>query len=278
MHSVMSTGSDVLDKIMQHKAQEVAQSKTQVSVADLKAQITGAKLDKKPCRGFVKALQASLAAGRSAVIAEVKKASPSKGLIRPDFNPAEIAKSYEKYGASCLSVLTDKEFFQGSPEYFQQVREAVSLPMLRKDFMLDEYQVYEARVMHADCILLIVAALEDGLMQTLAGRAVELGMDVLVEVHNAEELERGLTLNKEFGIEMIGINNRNLRNFETSLNNTIDLLPMIPDSTIVVTESGIHKPEDIKLMREHNVNSFLVGEAFMRADEPGEKLQELFFS
>lgn len=219
------------------------------------------------------ALQTSLGAGRSAVIAEVKKASPSKGIIRPDFKPAQIAESYQKHGASCLSVLTDEEFFKGSAAYFAQAREACTIPMLRKDFMLDDYQVFEARTMGADCILLIVAALEDGLMQDLAGRSQELGMDVLVEVHNQAELERGLALN----MPMIGINNRNLRNFETSLYSTIELLSNIPKDTIVVTESGIHTDEDVALMRQHNVNSFLVGEAFMRADEPGEKLAELFF-
>lgn len=269
MHAVMSTGSDVLDKIMAYKAEEVAHAKRQCSLADVTAQAG----DQAPSRGFVAALQASLQAERSAVIAEVKKASPSKGLIRPDFHPASIAESYQKYGASCLSVLTDAEFFQGSAAYFAQVREASTLPMLRKDFMLDDYQVFEARAMQADCILLIVAALEDGLMQDLAGRALELGMDVLVEVHNAQELERGLRLD----MPMIGINNRNLRNFDTSLSNTIDLLSSIPDDVVVVTESGIHTPDDVALMRDHNVNSFLVGEAFMRVDEPGEKLAELFF-
>lgn len=269
MHSVMSTGSDVLDKIMAHKAQEVEHANRQVTLADLKAKAG----DQPEVLGFVNALESSLAQGRSAVIAEVKKASPSKGLIRPDFDPQAIARSYHDGGASCLSVLTDAEFFKGSADYFAQARQACNLPMLRKDFMLSDYQVYEARAMQADCILLIVAALEDGLMQDLAGRATELGMDVLVEVHNAQELERGLTLD----MPMIGINNRNLRNFETSLNNTFDLLGSIPDEVIVVTESGIHTPEDIALMREHNVNSFLVGEAFMRADEPGEKLAELFF-
>lgn len=269
MHKVMSTGSDVLDKIMAHKAEEVAYAKRHVSFADVVA-----KADDSPdCRGFVAALQRSLAADRSAVIAEVKKASPSKGVIREDFKPRQIAESYEKYGASCLSVLTDQEFFQGSAEYFAHAREACTLPMLRKDFMLDDYQVYEAKAMQADCVLLIVAALEDGLMQDLAGRAQELGMDVLVEVHNAQELDRGLTLS----MPMIGINNRNLRDFSTSLNTTIDLLTSIPDDVIVVTESGIHSEADVTLMREHKVNSFLVGEAFMRADEPGQRLADLFF-
>ncbi len=269
MHVVMSTGSDVLDKIMSHKAEEVAYEKSQISLAELKAQAA----DVEPPRGFVKSLQANLNNNRSAIIAEIKKASPSKGLIRENFNPVKIAESYQKYGASCLSVLTDKEFFQGSPDYFAQARQASTLPMLRKDFMLDDYQIYQSKVMHADCVLLIVAALEDGLMQDLAGRAIELDLDVLVEVHNAKELERGLRLNTP----MIGINNRNLRTFETSLSNTTDLLNSIPDEVIVVTESGIHTEKDITLMREHKVNSFLVGEAFMRADEPGQRLEELFF-
>ncbi|WP_189400450.1 indole-3-glycerol phosphate synthase TrpC [Arenicella chitinivorans] len=266
----MKTGSDVLDKIMQHKQLEVEAAKRQVSFADVKSMAD----DSAPCRGFVAALAESLAAQRAAVIAEVKKASPSKGLIRPNFKPAAIAESYQKHGASCLSVLTDEHFFQGSATYFAEAREASTLPMLRKDFMLDDYQVFEARAMGADCILLIVAALEDGLMQDLAGRSHELGMDVLVEVHDQAELERGLALK----MPMIGINNRNLRNFETSLDTTVSLLEHIPSDTIVVTESGIHTLDDVALMREHRVNSFLVGEAFMRADEPGERLAELFFS
>ena len=269
MHAVMSTGSDVLDKIMLHKAEEVAYAKSQLSLSELKAQ----SVDIEPPRGFVNSLRESLDANKSAVIAEVKKASPSKGLIREDFNPSQIAESYQKYGASCLSVLTDEEYFQGSAAYFAQARQASTLPVLRKDFMLDDYQIYQSKVMHADCILLIVAALEDGLMQDLAGRAIELDLDVLVEVHNAEELERGLQLS----MPMIGINNRNLRNFETSLANTTDLLNSIPSGVIVVTESGIHTQEDVDLMREHGVDSFLVGEAFMRAEEPGQRLAELFF-
>lgn len=270
MHHIMSTGSDVLDKIMSHKSDEVEHAKRQTSLADLKAQAD----DQPDCRGFAAALSQSLSAGRSAVIAEVKKASPSKGVIRDNFIPSQIAESYQKYGASCLSVLTDKEFFQGSAAYFAQAREASTLPILRKDFMLDDYQVYEARAMQADCILLIAAALEDGLMQDLAGRAQELGLDVLIEVHNAQQLERGLSLS----MPMIGINNRDLRDFSTSLETTTGLLDLIDDDVIVVTESGIHTADDVALMRQHKVNSFLVGEAFMRADEPGQKLAELFFS
>ena len=269
MHQVMSTGSDVLDKIMSHKAEEVAYAKRRLPLADVRVKAG----DSPDARGFVEALKSSLSNNRSAVIAEVKKASPSKGIIREDFRPSDIAESYQKYGASCLSVLTDQEFFKGSAKYFALAREACTLPMLRKDFMLDDYQVFEAKAMEADCILLIVAALEDGLMQDLAGRAQELGMDVLVEVHNAQELERGLKL----AMPMIGINNRDLRDFSTSLNTTIDLLDSIPNDIVVVTESGIHTENDIGLMREHNVNSFLVGEAFMRADEPGKRLAELFF-
>jgi len=269
MHTIMSTGSDVLDKIMRHKADEVAFAKRQTNLAELRVRAD----DSSDCRGFVVALKNSLANGRSAVIAEVKKASPSKGVIRADFHPAEIAESYQQYGASCLSVLTDSEFFHGSIETFEQARAVSSLPILRKDFMLDAYQVFEARAIGADCILLIVAALEDGLMQDLAGQALELGLDVLVEVHDVQELERGLQLE----MPMIGINNRNLRDFSTSLNNTLDLLDSIPSEVVVVTESGIHTPDDVRLMRDHNVNSFLVGEAFMRADEPGQKLAELFF-
>ncbi len=269
MHKVMATGSDALDKIMSCKAEEVEFAKTQISLAEIKAKA----VDVGGCLGFVNAIKTSLAANQPAIIAEVKKASPSKGVIRENFKPAEIAESYQQHGASCLSVLTDNEFFKGSVEAFYQARQACDIPMLRKDFMLDEYQVFEARAMQADCILLIVAALEDGLMQDLSGQALELGLDVLVEVHNAEELERGL----ELEMPIIGINNRNLQIFETSLNNTLELLPLIPEHVVVVSESGIHTQEDIQLLRDNNVNSFLVGEAFMRAENPGQKLAELFY-
>lgn len=268
-HQVLQTGANALDKIMDFKAQEIEHAKRQISIADIKAMAD----DTPDCRGFNTALVNSVDQGRSAVIAEIKKASPSKGLIRENFDPAEIADSYSEHGASCLSVLTDSEFFQGHANYLRAAREVTTLPLLRKDFMRDDYQVFEAKAMQADCILLIVAALEDGLMQDLAGRAQELGLDVLVEVHNALELERGLTLEQP----MIGINNRNLKTFETSLSNTIELLPMIPESTLVVTESGIHGADDVELMRTHNVNCFLVGEAFMRAENPGLKMAELFF-
>ena len=270
MHKIMSTGSDALDKILQHKVQEVGYLKSRSSLAEVRAQAG----DIDHCRGFAAAILATLAQHESAVIAEIKKASPSKGVIREDFNPGKIAASYQLHGASCLSVLTDAEFFQGSADHFRLVRQACSIPMLRKDFMLDEYQIFEARAMGADCILLIVAALEDSLLQDLSGRSLELGLDVLIEVHNGEELERGLKLN----MPLIGINNRNLRTFDTALATTIDLLPSIPQDIVVVTESGIRDSADVKLMREHNVNSFLVGEAFMRAADPGEKLAELFFN
>ena len=268
MHAVMKTESDVLNKIMQHKSEEVTYAKSQLPLVEVKA----AAVDQDICRGFVNALTSKVASKKPAVIAEVKKASPSKGIIREQFDPVQIAQSYAEHGAACLSVLTDEEFFKGHIQYMHQARNACSLPVLRKDFMLDEYQVFEARANGADCILLIVAALEDSLMQDLAGRATELGMDVLVEVHNATELQRGLQLD----MPMIGINNRDLRDFTTALETTIDLLPGIPDDVLVVTESGIHTHDDVRLMQENKVNSFLVGEAFMRVPEPGEKLQELF--
>ena len=268
MHAVMKTHSDVLNKIMQHKAEEVAFAKSQLTLAEVKAKSE----DQETCREFVAALKSKVIEGKSGVIAEVKKASPSKGIIRENFDPRQIAESYAKHGATCLSVLTDEEFFKGHMQFLHQAREACDLPILRKDFMLDDYQIFEARANGADCILLIVAALEDGLMQDLAGRAVELGMDVLVEVHNGQELERGLALD----MPMIGINNRDLRDFSTSLNTTIELLKDIPEDVLVVTESGIHTADDVALMRQNEVNTFLVGEAFMRVPEPGEKLKELF--
>ncbi len=266
----MTNPPDILQKILARKVEEVAARSIAVSSAQLRDQIQRAS----PTRGFVKSIEQKLAAGQAAVIAEIKKASPSKGVIRPDFHPAEIAASYARHGATCLSVLTDIDFFQGCDEYLQQARAACALPVLRKDFMIDPYQVYEARALGADCILLIVAALDDGLMQALNDLVHELGMDVLVEVHDADELERALRLDTR----LIGINNRNLRTFATSLDTTLDLLAQIPAERIVVTESGIHTPVDVKRMREHGVNSFLVGEAFMKADDPGERLAELFNS
>lgn len=264
----MSNTPDILKKIIARKHEEIAERSQQVSLAEMVERATVADA----CRGFVDSMKAKIAAGDAAVIAEIKKASPSKGVMREHFVPAEIAASYEKGGAACLSVLTDADFFQGSEEYLQQARAACSLPVIRKDFIVDPYQVYEARAINADCILLIVAALDDAQLSELAALATKLGMDVLVEVHDAEELARALPLN----LPLVGINNRNLRTFEVSLQTTLDMLDMIPDDRIVVTESAIHSVEDVQLMRENAVNAFLVGEAFMRADDPGAQLAELF--
>lgn len=260
--------SDILRKILARKAEEVAARRTRVSLQALKERLPAAPA----VRGFAGAIEQCLKAGRAAVIAEIKKASPSKGLLRADFHPAEIAASYERGGAACLSVLTDVDFFQGADEYLQQARAACGLPVLRKDFMLDPYQVVEARVLGADCILLIVAILGDAPMHDLAALARDLGMDILVEVHDVDELARALTLNTP----LIGVNNRNLRTFETRLDTTLDLLAQIPADRIVVTESGIHTPADVARMRAHGVHAFLVGEAFMKAEIPGDKLRELF--
>ncbi len=223
-------------------------------------------------RGFEESLRRHIAAGKAGVIAEVKKASPSKGVLRADFKPANIAESYARHGAACLSVLTDVQFFQGDVAYLKQARAACDIPVLRKDFMIDMYQVYEARAMGADAILLIVSALDHGLMAELEACALELGMAVLVEVHDGEELTAALKLRTP----LVGINNRNLRTFETSLQTTIDLLPRIPTDKLVVTESGIMVPTDVQRMRDANVHAFLVGEAFMRAPEPGVELARLF--
>ncbi|AKH69207.1 indole-3-glycerol phosphate synthase [Spongiibacter sp. IMCC21906] len=262
------TAPTILQKIVDRKWQEVAQRSAAVSIAQLKEQAAIADAP----RGFVTAMDSKLQAGQSAVIAEIKKASPSKGVIREDFHPAEIAKSYQAGGAACLSVLTDADFFQGSEAYLQAARAACQLPVIRKDFIVDPYQVYEARAIGADCILLIAACLDDSQMATLNALAIELGMDVLIEVHNAEELQRILPL----GNRLVGINNRNLHTFETALSTTYDLLDQISAAHIVVTESGIHNRDDVEAMRQHQVNSFLVGEAFMRAADPGERLAELF--
>jgi indole-3-glycerol phosphate synthase len=267
MSSSLNTPT-ILKKIIDRKREEVAERSANVAIAMLKEQIQTASAP----RGFVRAMEAKLAAGQSAVIAEIKKASPSKGVIREDFHPAEIAASYERGGAACLSVLTDADFFQGSEAYLQQARAACLLPVIRKDFIVDPYQVYEARAIGADCILLIAAALNDADMASLNALALELGLDVLIEVHNAEELARTLPL----GNRLIGINNRNLHTFETTLETTFNLLADIGDEFLVVTESSIHTTEDVAAMRSKGVNAFLVGEAFMRADEPGEKLAELF--
>jgi indole-3-glycerol phosphate synthase len=264
----MNDTPDILKKILLRKAEEIAERSRKVSEQELSERLSSAS----PPRGFVQAIQQKIVAGLPAVIAEVKKASPSKGVLREAFKPGEIARSYARGGAACLSVLTDADFFQGSEDYLQQARAACALPVIRKDFIIDTYQVFEARAIGADCILLIVAALEDAQMLELAQLADHLEMDVLVEVHDAHELERALALTTP----LIGINNRNLRTFETSLNTTLDLLAQIPEDRIVVTESGIHTPEDVALMLEHKVNTFLVGEAFMRADDPGQRLAELF--
>jgi len=265
----MSDQSTILKKILTRKKAEIDERSARYSIAALEDKASAAD----PVRGFADAILGSINAGKSAVIAEIKKASPSKGVIRENFSPAAIAKSYELGGASCLSVLTDVDFFQGSDVYLQQAREATRLPVIRKDFIIDPYQVIEARSINADCILLIVAALSDMQLSELSGYARRLGMDVLVEVHNAQELERALRLNTQ----LIGINNRDLHTFTLSLENTYQLLDQIPDDKIVVTESGINSKEDVTAMREKNVNAFLVGETFMRADEPGKKLKELFF-
>lgn len=265
----MNDTPDILKKIIKRKLEEVEERKALTPYADVKKYANSAT----PPRSFVYSLQRKIQAGQPAIIAEIKKASPSKGVIRENFVPADIAMSYEKGGAACLSVLTDVDFFQGKDVYLKQAREVCSLPVLRKEFIVDPFQVYESRMLGADCILLIVACLTDEQLKELSDLAISLEMDVLVEVHDAEELHRALKLD----LPMIGINNRNLRTFETSLQTTIDLLKQIPDDCLVVTESGIHTKDDVALMQQHNVNAFLVGEAFMRADEPGEKLNELFF-
>jgi indole-3-glycerol phosphate synthase len=260
----------ILKKILDRKTEEVREHRRRISQLALEDMARHAD----PVRGFVGAIERKLAAGQAGVIAEIKKASPSKGVIRENFVPAEIALSYEKGGAACLSVLTDVDFFQGADAYLQEARAACALPVIRKDFLIDPYQVIEARAINADCVLLIVAALGDGQMAELDACAKELGLDVLIEVHNAAELERALRL----GNTLVGINNRDLHSFNVSLDVTLSLLKDIPGNHIVVTESGILAAPDVALMREHNVNAFLVGETFMRAPEPGEKLAELFFS
>lgn len=260
--------SDILKKILAVKAEEVAAAQ----VAKPLAQIREAAAQASPVRDFVGAIRGKIAAGQPAVIAEIKKASPSKGVLREDFQPAQIAASYAQHGAACLSVLTDEQFFQGSAAYLQQARAACDIPVLRKDFMVDAYQIYQARAMGADAILLIAAALTLAQMQEFEALAFSLGMAVLVEVHDGAELEVALQLETP----LIGINNRNLRTFEVSLQTTLDLLSNIPQGRIVVTESGILAPGDVALMRSHEVHAFLVGEAFMRADDPGLELARLF--
>ena len=260
----------VLEKILARKAEEVAQRRAYVSLRELE---DAAKSVDAP-RGFANALIAQAKLKQPAVIAEIKKASPSKGVIREHFVPAEIAVSYEKGGATCLSVLTDVDFFQGDDLYLMQAREACKLPVIRKDFMIDPYQIVEARVLGADCVLLIVSALDDVKMAELAAVAKSVGLDVLVEVHDGDELERAL---KTLDTPLVGVNNRNLHTFEVSLENTLDLLPRIPRDRLVITESGIVNRADVELMEISGVYSFLVGETFMRAENPGAELQRLFF-
>jgi indole-3-glycerol phosphate synthase len=264
--------SDILNKILAVKADEVAAAKKHRDLYSLRREVEGDNELRSNLRGFEAGLRRSIEAGRAGVIAEVKKASPSKGVLRPDFQPAAIAESYARGGASCLSVLTDVQYFQGSADYLKQARAACELPVIRKDFMVDLYQVYEARAMGADAILLIVAALDHGLMAELEACAQELGMDVLVEVHDGDELNAALRLKTR----LLGINNRNLRTFEVTLDTTIGLLPNIPAERLVVTESGILAPADVKRMRDADVHAFLVGEAFMRAPDPGTELRRLF--
>lgn len=264
--------SDILHRILEVKQAEIAEARQQRSFAALQHQVESNEALWQNRRSFVRALRTKIAAGRAGVIAEVKKASPSKGIIRPDFHPGEIARSYEGHGAACLSVLTDIQFFQGNPDYLKQARAACSLPVLRKDFMIDPYQVYQAASWGADCILLIVAALSDAQMQELEACAHGLGLDVLVESHSPEELERALRLKTP----LIGINNRDLRTFETSIQHTLEMLPMLPSDRLAVTESGIRTREDVQVMRQHGVHAFLVGEAFMRVPESGEELARLF--
>jgi indole-3-glycerol phosphate synthase len=264
--------SDILNKILAVKADEVTAAKKYRDLASLRREVESNQEAKQSARGFEAGLRTKISAGHAGVIAEVKKASPSKGILRADFQPAQIAQTYAAHGAACLSVLTDVQFFQGSPEYLKQARSACSIPVLRKDFMVDPYQVYEARSWGADCILLIVAALDHGLMVELEACAHDLGMGVLVEVHDEAELTAALSLKTA----MMGINNRNLRTFETSLQTTIDLLPRIPPEKLVITESGILNPDDVQRLRDADVHAFLVGEAFMRAPDPGGELARLF--
>jgi indole-3-glycerol phosphate synthase len=260
--------ADILDRIVAVKREELAAAQALKPLA----QVQREAMARRDVRDFALSLQSRVAAGKPAVIAEVKKASPSKGVLREHFVPAEIAASYQTHGAACLSVLTDERFFQGCAAYLAQAREACTLPVLRKDFIIDAYQVYEARTMGADAILLIAACLGDGQMAELEACALSLGMSVLVEVHDAAELERALNLKTP----LVGINNRNLRSFEVSLATTLDMLPMLPPGRLLVTESGIATRADVQRMRDAGVHAFLVGEAFMRADDPGAALAALF--
>ncbi len=268
LNSDQSDTPTVLKKIIARKWEEIDERKVKTSISDLKKRIE----NQTACRGFVAAMEQKVNSKRPAIIAEIKKASPSRGVIREHFNPIEIAKSYEKAGAACLSVLTDVDYFQGADEYLVAARGAVNLPVIRKDFIVDDYQIFEARAMGADCILLIVAALNSERLNALNNLAIELGMDVLVEVHNAEELALALELPNK----LIGINNRNLHDFTTSLDTTYDLLKQIDGDRIIVTESGIHTTEHVHAMIKHGIYAFLIGEAFMKQEDPGIALQGLF--
>ncbi|WP_395789816.1 indole-3-glycerol phosphate synthase TrpC [Aquimonas sp.] len=259
---------DILHRILDRKRIEVAERAEQISLAELEKAARAAA----PARGFHASLMRHVKAGDAAVIAEVKKASPSKGVIRPDFSPADIARSYARGGAAALSVLTDVDFFHGSDDYLTQAREACTLPVLRKDFTVDPYQVFEARALNADCILLIVAALEDAALKELCEIGRKVGLDVLVEVHDGEELERALKLSTP----LIGINNRNLHTFAVSLDTTLDLISAVPKDRLLITESGIRTEDDVMMLRAEGVHAFLVGETFMRAEDPGAELERLF--
>ncbi len=260
--------SDILDTIVRRKREEVRERSARLPWAEVEARAMAAS----PPRGFAAALEAAIASGRPGVIAEIKKASPSKGVIRPDFRPGDIASSYRDGGAACLSVLTDVDFFQGRDEYLEQARAVAGLPVLRKDFIVDPWQVLESRALSADCVLLIVAVLDDVALAGLSHLAMSLGMDVLVEVHDVDELERALSV----AVPLIGINNRNLRTFEVSLDTTLAMKALLPADRRLVTESGIATPADVALLREAGVQAFLVGETFMRAPDPGAELARLF--
>ena len=262
--------TDILSKILQTKSEEVIAGAQQQSLQDISKRID----DLPPTKGFLQSLQTSIAERQAAVIAEVKKASPSKGIIRADFDPQNIAKSYTEAGAACLSVLTDKQYFQGDDDYIRQVRQVSDLPILRKDFMIDAWQIYQSRVLGADCILLIVAALGDAQLQELTILAHELDMDVLTEVHNEEELERAL----QTPTQMIGINNRNLKTFETSLDVSIRLKQQIDSDVLVISESGIHSHDHVSNLQEHGISTYLIGESFMRQQDPGKALQQIVFN
>ena len=261
--------STILEEIIAHKLTEVSAAKQLRSMAKLEASLPVAG----GARPFAISLQEQAGKKKAAVIAEVKKASPSKGLIREDFRPADHARDYQEHGATCISVLTDEKYFRGSNDYLVEARAACTIPVIRKDFMIDAYQIAESKFLGADCILLIVAALEQSQMKELASYSHEIDMDILVEVHNQDELERAL----EIDCKLIGINNRNLHSFETDLHTTLELAKLVPEDKTVITESGIHTPEDVQLMLENEIYGFLVGESFMRAEKPGQKLQELFF-